>query len=158
MKRILGIDPGLYKTGYGILEGSAALDWGCICPPKTSTLSQRLAIIHQSLSKLIDDYQITTLAIEKQFIGINKSAILNLGMVRGICLLLAAQKSLEVEEFTPSKVKKAATGKGNASKAQIQYYMSKRLNISQEQLPEDAADALALALCLTPQLNLKASL
>jgi crossover junction endodeoxyribonuclease RuvC len=145
---ILGIDPGLRITGYGLLDAAGqALDWGCICPPVKAPLEERLYIVASSVEELIERFSPSALSVEMQFVHLNPQSALKLGMVRGALLFLAQKKGLKVAQYSPSSIKKACTGRGKAHKTQMQYFISQRLSICLSQLPEDAADALAAALC-----------
>jgi crossover junction endodeoxyribonuclease RuvC len=158
---ILGIDPGLHSTGYGFISSSniplKIFDWGCICPPTNVLISERLRIINDCLQTLIEQYPTCAISIETQFVFKNVNTALKLGMVRGIVLLLASQKGIPVFEYTPTKIKKACTGKGRASKSQMKYMIGTHLGLDPKHLQEDAADALAIASChrqLSPYINL----
>ncbi len=147
---VLGVDPGLQRTGYGIIQednGSLqALDYGVIKLPETLSTGEKLCAIHESLRELMLRYSVQYMATETQFVACNVSSAIKLGMVRGVTLALAHLLGVNVVEYAPTRIKKAATGKGSASKGQVQFMISARLNL--ETLPpEDAADALAMALC-----------
>jgi crossover junction endodeoxyribonuclease RuvC len=147
---ILGVDPGLRQTGYGILKkidgAPHALDYGVIKLPENMSLPHRLCAIHEALRELILRHSVETIATETQFVARNISSTIKLGMVRGVTLALAGLLDLNVVEYAPTRIKKAATGKGLATKAQIQFMMMTRLKLENVP-PEDAADALAMALC-----------
>ncbi len=148
---ILGIDPGTTITGYGVLarEGNAyeALDFGSIKPPAKALLSTRYLIIFDSLLELIDTFKPTEMAIETQYVKHNIQSAIKLGMARGSALLAAKKKGLSVYGYAPSRAKLAVVGTGSASKQQVQGMVQRLLNLSLSVFPEDAADALALAIC-----------
>lgn len=146
---ILGIDPGTVATGYAFLEvrgGSVKpLDFGVI-RPKKGPLSSRQLTLFESIEKLLSERPATSVAVENQFVHKNPRGALTLGMARGLVLLAAARRQIPVFQYAPSKVKLTATGSGRASKDQVVQMIKMRLNLSCT-LPEDAADACAVALC-----------
>ncbi len=148
---ILGIDPGTCITGYGVISylhhSQQALDYGCIRPPVKSILSQRYLIIFESLVKLIDKYKPDAVSIETQFVYKNPQSAIKLGMARGMGVLAAAKQSIPIFEYTPKKAKLSVVGTGAASKHQVQKMMQILFKLPSIPEPEDAADALALALC-----------
>jgi crossover junction endodeoxyribonuclease RuvC len=148
---IVGIDPGTTITGYGIIkvEGSSylALDYGCIRPPKNLKLSERYLIIFNALEELFQMHQPDVISIETQFVQKNVQSAIKLGMARGMAILAAKRRGLPVFEYAPLKAKKAVVGTGTASKQQVQWMMKSLLNLATIPTPEDAADALALAIC-----------
>ena len=149
--KIIGIDPGTVVTGYGILDASdsrsfRAIDYGCIRPPRKDKLSKRYRIIYEALCELLDKHTPDALVVETQYVGKNPQSAIKLGMARGMAILAATLRDIPVFEYSPSKVKSAAVGKGNAKKHQVQSMVKVLLNLSAEP-PEDAADALALAIC-----------
>lgn len=148
---IIGIDPGTRVTGYGVLrkEGRKLklLDYGTIRPEPTLILHLRYRILHESVHELLDTFQPTAMSIETQFVYKNAASALKLGMARGVLLLAATQKEIPIYEYTPSSAKSSVAGKGNASKPQVQRMIQYLLELSHPPTPEDAADALALAIC-----------
>lgn len=149
--KVFGVDPGNAVTGYGvvIVEGNVyrALDFGCIRPPAKAVPSRRRLVIFESLCHLLDVHQPDAMAIESQFVLHNVQTALKLGMVRGIAALAATQRQIPVYEYAPSKAKQAVTGRGGAPKEQVQGMMQRLLNLTHPPTPEDASDALALAIC-----------
>ncbi len=152
MQRILGLDPGLAIVGFGALEwdgqpGShpALLDFGIIETPKQSEIGSRLQTIHDDLHQLIDLVQPTLVAVEKLFFYRMGNTIA-VAQARGVLVLVLAQRSLPYIEFTPAQVKQALTGYGNAGKAEVQAAVQRELNLERIPRPDDAADAVALAL------------
>lgn len=150
-KRILGVDPGTQVTGYGIIEqtdrGLVAIDFGCIRPPQKLPLPQRYLAIFNGINHLIDRFAPDALAVETQFVQKNIQSAMKLGMARASVLLAAAHHGIEIFEYAPRKAKKAVVGNGGASKLQVQRMIQMILKLSVLPEPEDAADALALAVC-----------
>lgn len=148
---IIGIDPGTTITGFGIIEvalsGLILIDYGCIKPPAKLKLSERYRIIHESVATLIQKYQPNAMSVELQFVNRNPSSALKLGMARGVIVLAATLKNIEVFEYSPKSAKLAVTGSGNASKHQVQAMIQNQFSLKTPPTPEDAADALALAIC-----------
>ena len=148
---ILGIDPGTCITGYGVISYSEhnaqALDYGCIRPPGKNRLSQKYLIIFESLCALIEKYKPNAVSVETQFVHKNPQSAIKLGMARGMVVLAATRQGIPVYEYSPKKAKLAVVGNGSASKTQVQKMMQMLLKLPTLPEPEDAADALALALC-----------
>ncbi len=148
---ILGIDPGTCITGYGVISHShksqTALGYGCIRPPKTGSAPEKYRVIFESIETLIETYKPDVLSVETQFVYKNVQSAMKLGMARGMALLAAARRNIPIFEYAPKKAKMAITGHGSASKEQVQKMIQLLLNLSVLPQPEDAADALALALC-----------
>jgi crossover junction endodeoxyribonuclease RuvC len=149
--RILGIDPGTATTGFGILDRQynrfSVIDFGIIETTPDQDMPQRLQKIHQGISWLIKSYQPDELAVEELFFNRNITTAITVGQARGVVLLAAAENNLPVSEYTPLQVKQAITGYGNASKKQVQYMVTNILGLSAIPKPDDAADALAIAVC-----------
>ena len=148
---IIGIDPGTIITGYGILlldhKGIQVLDFGAIKPPKKAPLSERYVCLFEGVKSLVESFKPTALAIETQFVGKNSSSAIKLGMARGAAVIAAGLSKIPIFEYAPKEAKKAVVGYGGASKFQVQAMMQQLLNLSKPPEPEDAADALAIALC-----------
>ena len=148
--RIIGIDPGLRHTGWGIveIEGSRLSYIGCgvIEPSTTADLADRLAAIHEGLRVVIHDYAPHEAAVEETYVNKDARATLKLGAARGIALLVPAQAGLKVAEYAANQVKKSVVGAGHAEKAQIRL-MVKVLLPKAEFRTDDMADALAIAIC-----------
>lgn len=147
---IIGVDPGTRMTGFGIIEhvnnSYRVLDFGVIQPPLKAPLEKRYLAIFLALEHLMEKYKPVCLAVETQYVDKNVQSAIKLGMARGVAILAAAKAGLEVNEYSPSMAKKAVVGKGGASKKQMQKMIQLLLNLDQE-IKEDAADALALAIC-----------
>ena len=149
--RVIGIDPGTRITGFGLLHAInnqlQAIDFGCITPPKKAPITNCHVIIYESVCELIRLHKPHAMSIETQFIGKNPSSAIKLSMVRGVVALAASQSGIPVFEYSPKEAKKAVTGIGAASKSQVQNMVRSLLRLSVIPEPEDAADALALAIC-----------
>jgi crossover junction endodeoxyribonuclease RuvC len=150
-KIIIGIDPGTRLTGYGIIKVShntlLPLDFGCIRPPADKPLSERYAIIFRSLEELLEAYTPIEMAIETQFVHKNVQSAMKLGIAMGCALLTGKLKGLKVFGYSPREVKCAIVGTGKASKEQVENAITRYLNLKHPPTPQDAADALAIALC-----------
>jgi crossover junction endodeoxyribonuclease RuvC len=148
---VLGVDPGTARTGYGLVaEGSGrlrALDWGVIATEKDTPMPTRLLAIYDRLGQLIRLHRPAALAVEEIFFNRNVRSALAVGQARGVVLLTAAEAGLPVLEYTPPQVKQAVTGYGGAGKAQLQAMVKLILGLGETPRPDDAADALAVAIC-----------
>jgi len=148
---VLGIDPGVAITGYGLLEGPAEdarlISSGVITTDSTFPLSQRLLIVHDALTRLVHHHRPQVAAVEELFFGRNARTALAVGQGRGAALLTLAQAGLPVHQYTPMQVKQAVVGYGRASKEQIQEMVRLLLHLEAAPQPDDAADAVAVAIC-----------
>lgn len=148
---VLGIDPGTAMTGYGVVQRSGSvltlLDYGCLQTPSTDPLPQRLLQIHTGLELLINTHNPDLLGVERLFFNKNVQTAFAVGQARGVALLIAAQHGLPVVEFGPHEVKLAVTGYGRAPKEQVQRMVQALLGMATLPRPDDAADALAVAIC-----------
>lgn len=148
---ILGIDPGTRITGYGVIKHHShktiALDYGCIRPPGKVASSKGYHIIFQGIEELIETYRPEAVSVESQFMQKNAMSAMKLGMARAMALLAAERAGIPIFEYAPKKAKKAVVGHGSASKEQVQRMIQTLLFLETPPTPEDAADALALALC-----------
>ena len=148
---IIGVDPGTIVCGYGIIETDGtthrALDYGCIRPPRTLELSERYLVLFNSLDELLSRYKPKALAVETQYVNKNPQSAIKLGMARGTVIVAAGIKKISIAEYSPAKAKLAVVGNGRASKGQVQAMVQRLLNLATPPSPEDAADALALAIC-----------
>ena len=146
--RIIGIDPGLRNTGWGIIEFKnnrlIHIDNGRISPPSISSVGERLLFLESKLSVIVKKYNPNLSAIEQIFVGPGTGSSLKLGMARGVSILVLAQAGLQIKELPPKLVKKTVTGYGSASKDQIKSMIEKLLNIIPKN--EDSSDALAIAI------------
>lgn len=148
---ILGVDPGTVITGYGLLEHSGnkfkLLEYGTICSMKTDEGAVRLNQIYTGMINLIEKFKPDHIAIEELFFNKNVKTALEVGQARGVLMLAAYQKGVQIHEYTPLQVKQAVVGYGRAEKKQVQFMVKAILNIPEIPRPDDAADALALAIC-----------
>lgn len=147
---IMGIDPGTRVTGYGIIKNSTiieAIDYGCIKPPSNLPLEERYLIIHNAIETLIEKFCPSAIVVETQFVKKNVQSAMKLGMARGIIILSATKRKIPKFEYAPKKAKLAVVGNGQASKFQVQKMVQMILKLPMPPTPEDAADALALAIC-----------
>lgn len=148
--RILGIDPGLRTTGFGVIgrEGSrlAYVTSGCIKSDASGGLPERLKAIYEGLAQIVREHQPAEVAVEKVFVNVNPQSTLLLGQARGAAICAAVMAGLPVYEYTPQQVKQAVVGKGSARKEQVQE-MVRRLLALAGHPSTDAADALACAIC-----------
>lgn len=148
---VLGIDPGVAITGYGLLAGPAEdarlVASGVITTPSTFSLSRRLLVIRDELARLIACYRPQVAAVEELFFGRNARTALNVGHGRGAALLALAEAGLTVYEYTPMQVKQAVVGYGRADKTQVQEMVRLLLHLDSVPQPDDAADAVAVAFC-----------
>ncbi len=149
--KALGIDPGTATTGYGILESDGdeirVVDYGCIKTSSKETSSARLKKIHSDLKKIISKHKPKCVVVERLFFGANTKTAMAVGQARGVILLTASQAGLDIAEYTPLEIKIALTGYGRADKQQIQQMVKRLLKLDAVPKPDDAADALAVALC-----------
>ena len=148
---ILGIDPGLVITGYGIIRvrnnNFELIDFGTIVPENNKPLSQRLNVIYEDVLYILNKYNPSVMAIEEVFFGKNVKSALLLGHARGVPMVCASIHKIPVFEYSARKVKQSITGNGNAHKSQVKYMISKEFNINNDNFSSDASDALAIALC-----------
>lgn len=148
---ILGVDPGTRITGYGVIKVTGnqhePLDFGCIRPKERSSPQERYLTIFEGIEHLLEKFHPDAVSVESQFLHKNAQSAIKLGMARGMVLLAAAKKRIPLFEYAPKKAKLAVVGKGGASKQQVQKMIQLLLRLSTPPEPEDAADALALALC-----------
>lgn len=144
--RILGIDPGTGICGFGVIEGTTALDYGVIATPPHTPLPDRLEDIYNSLHEIIDQNHPDVMSIEKLFFKQNITTGISVAEARGVCLLVAKQYNLPIFEYSPNQIKKAICGYGQAHKPQIQEMVRLHLHLDQVPKPDDAADALAAAI------------
>ena len=148
--RLLGIDPGSYICGYGVLEakrtGFSVIECGCIRASAKEDIGSRLHTIYTDVLSVIDLYAPEELILEEAFFAKNPKSALVLGQVRGVVILAAATRKVHMVEISAKQVKKRITGNGNADKIVVQEMLRHRLNLSAASIPLDASDALAIAL------------
>jgi len=148
---ILGIDPGTATTGYGVLRSQKnkleVLDVGCIKTNKNLAIPERLDLIAKELKKIIKKYKPQIMAVEELFFFKNAKTVITVGQARGVILFVGKNQGLEIHEYTPLQVKQAVVGYGRAEKKQVQQMVKAILGLKVIPKPDDAADALAVALC-----------
>ena len=156
---ILGIDPGTATTGFGVIEKRSSnikyIACGAILTDKDTPMPLRLEQIYRELNTLIDEHKPEVIVTEQLFFSNNVTTALQVGRTVGIVLLTAAQRHLPWLEYRPAEVKQAVVGYGNADKKQVQYMVKQLLSLSQTPKPDDAADALAIAICHAHSAHLK---
>ena len=158
--RILGIDPGYALVGYGIIDYDGykqeIVDYGVISTPKEETLPNRLYVIHQTLKRIIEIYKPDVVSVEELFYFKNQKTIIPVAEARGVIVLTCKECGLDVYEYTPLQIKQALTGVGRAEKQQVQFMVKTLLGLDKIPKPDDAADAVATALChsqINPRIN-----
>lgn len=149
---ILGIDPGLAATGYGLIQADGqgqyqCVEYGVLTTPAGISDADRLKILFSELTELINQHQPQSSAVEKLYFQKNVKTALSVGQARGVTLLTLAQAGLPVFEYNPNEVKQTVCGYGNADKIQVQHMVQTLLNLKELPKPDDAADALAIAIC-----------
>src|SRR5215211_5665735 len=148
--RVLGVDPGLGRCGWAVLEGrggrAAAAGYGTISTAGEQ-VAPRLADLAARLREVLDGHRPEALAIERVFFNANVQTAMTVGQASGVVLLLAAERGLPVSAYTPPQVKQAVTGSGSAPKEQVGYMVKALLGLAAVPTPADTADALAVALC-----------
>lgn len=157
---VLGIDPGLSVTGYGLVEGShppRPHRAGVIRTEPDLTTPERLAELYSGLTEVISDTGPDVVALETVFTNRNLQTAISVGRASGIALLAAAEAGLAVFEYVPTAIKSAVTGDGSANKEQVQQMVTRLLHLDEAPKPADAADALAIALCHLRAAPLEAS-
>jgi len=149
--RILGLDPGSRHTGYGLIETEAgslrALAHGRFTCSAAKPVAVRLAHMAAELTALLSRWQPEIAVLETPFLGMNTRSLVVLAQARGALLAALAAQGLEIDEYTPAEVKNAVTGHGRADKGQVAKMVGLHLSLAENQLSEDAADALAIAIC-----------
>jgi crossover junction endodeoxyribonuclease RuvC len=168
MVLILGIDPGTAIMGYGLVESGASdsanardalgalrpgserlkmVEYGALLTPANAPLSERLPLLYDGLVKIITEYKPQGMAIEELFFSKNVRTGLSVAHARGVAILAGAHSGLSIGEYTPLQVKQAVVGYGKATKEQVQIMVKVLLNMDHTPRPDDAADALAIAIC-----------
>lgn len=156
---ILGIDPGYAIVGYGIIDTNKpnmVVDYGAITTPKEDSMPIRLQAIDESLRYLFDKFKPDVVAVEELFYFKNQKTVIPVAEARGVIILACQKYCGNIYEYTPLQIKQALTGQGRAEKAQVQYMVKAILGLNSIPKPDDAADALAVAIChsqTSPSLN-----
>ena len=148
---ILGIDPGTVTMGYGVIEAiedeMSVVDCSALTSPARSPIGERLSYMYHRLVEIISEYQPDAVAIEQPFMAKNVKAALAIGKAQAVAILAAANKGIPIYEYTPAQVKQRVTNYGASSKEQVQEMVRLQLGLAEVPQPNDAADALAVAIC-----------
>lgn len=154
---VLGIDPGLAHTGWGIVEQCgprlSCVAYGCVATPTSQPLAERLMKIHHQIGAVVERFRPECVGIETVWFGQNVTAAFATGQARGAALVACAEGGLAVGEYTPRQIKLAVVGEGSAEKDQVQYMVRHLLSLDRIPEPDHAADALAAAICYTTHEN-----
>ncbi len=149
--KILGIDPGTKVMGYGVIESEddeiALVDYGALISPDHTSIAVRLSLIYSELQEIIRQHHPDAVAVEQPFISKNVKSAMAIGRAQAIALLAAANRGIPTYEYTPAQVKQRVANYGASSKEQIQEMVRLQLNLDEVPQPDDAADALAVAIC-----------
>lgn len=149
-QKILGIDPGTHRLGWGIIEGTASqpqlVDCGCLEFPPSTPASGYLLQIHQFLTSLLTEHEIETAGIEKLFAQHNQTTVISVAQARGVLLLTLAEHGVPYREFSPNTIKSAVAGSGSAGKLEVARMVRLLLGLGQTKLRDDTTDALAIAI------------
>ena len=148
---VIGIDPGTAIMGYGIIEYKnskhTSIAYGVLRTDKDLKTEIRLRELFTGLNDILDEYKPDVMAVEELFFNRNTTNAISVGQARGVAMLVAGLRDMQVGEYTPLQVKQAVVGYGRAEKTQVQYMTRKLLNLPEAPKPDDAADALAVAIC-----------
>ena len=149
-KIILGIDPGYARVGWGVISACGnvvrCLGYGCFETTPDEEMGQRLAMINNELLKVIEKYRPDDVAVEELFFGRNVTTAIKVSHARGVILLRAVEHTGRIYEYKPNQIKQTVTGAGHADKQQMQFMVQRLLGLSEKPKPDDAADALAVAI------------
>lgn len=149
--RILGVDPGIATCGYGVVDSSGNLlrmvTYGAVETDKNLAVERRLQLVYEGISELITTYQPDIISVEQLFFNRNVTTAIVVGQARGVILLAASQQGLPIMEYTPLQVKQSVVGYGKATKEQVILMVQRLLALREKPKPDDAADALAMAIC-----------
>jgi len=160
--RILGLDPGTATTGYGIIDAKdghlQVVAYGVVLTPAGDPAPERLQSIFRQMNALLAEYRPDTAGVEQLFFGRNITTAIAVGQARGVLLLALAEAGVPVSEYSPPKVKEAVTGYGKAEKAQVQLMVRHLLDLAETPHPDDAADALAVAIAHAQHESFRAAL
>ena len=160
--RILGIDPGTVTMGYGVIESQGdeitLIDFGALTSPARSPIGERLRYLYEALLGIIARYHPDAVAVEQPFMARNVRAALAIGRAQAMAILAAANKGIPTYEYTPAQVKQRVANYGASSKEQIQEMVRLQLGLAEVPQPNDAADALAVALCHRQETHLESLL
>ena len=156
--RILGIDPGTITMGYGVVESRddeiALIDCGALVSPERSPIGERLSYLYHELLEIIEHHQPDTVAVEQPFVAKNARTALAIGRAQAVALLAAANKGIPTYEYTPTQIKQQVANYGASSKEQVQEMVKLQPGLAEVPQPNDAADALAVAICHLREIHL----
>jgi crossover junction endodeoxyribonuclease RuvC len=156
--RILGIDPGTVVMGYGVIESEndevVLIDFGALVGPERSPIGERLSYLYNRLQEIIERHQPDAVVVEQPFIAKNVRSALAIGRAQAIALLAAAGRGIPTQEYTPAQIKQRVANYGASSKEQIQEMVRLQLGLAEVPQPNDAADALAVAICHLREIHL----
>ena len=156
--RILGIDPSTRAMGFGVIESrqdkTALINCGALISPRHFSMGERLSFLYEKLSEIISRYQPDAVAVEQPFVAKNVRSTLAIGRAQAIAILAAVNMGIPTYEYTPTRIKQMITNYGASSKEQIQEMVRLQLGLSQIPQPNDAADALAVAICHLSEIHL----
>ncbi len=149
---ILGLDPGLATMGFGVVEklkndDTVALDYGVVNTPKNESLPVRLAMLEEGINRILEKYKPEEIAVEELFFSKNITTGIPVAHARGVMLLTCIKYCGRLYEYTPNQIKQSLTGYGKADKVQMMHVVTSLLHLNKIPRPDDAADALAVALC-----------
>jgi len=160
--RILGVDPGTVRMGYGVIEGEGddvrAVDFGVLTAPASIEMPARLAILFDALTEVVARHKPDVVAVEEPFVAANVRSAMLVGEARALALLAAARARIPVRQYSPAEVKQSVTGHGASPKEQVQTMVKLILRLDDIPRPNDAADALAVALCHVRNVRLEQAL
>jgi crossover junction endodeoxyribonuclease RuvC len=148
---VIGVDPGTAITGYGLVRERSdgqveAVAYGVVTTPARTPLPERLQMIYRGLQEVVSEYAPKSAAVEKLLFGRNVTTAMSVGQARGVALLALADSGLTIAEYAPMEIKQAVAGYGNADKTQVQEMVRLLLELDEIPRPDDAADALAVAI------------
>ncbi|MFC1990750.1 crossover junction endodeoxyribonuclease RuvC [Chloroflexota bacterium] len=156
--RILGIDPGTLIMGYGVVESSdgeiAMVDCGALTSPERSPIGERLSYLYSELLEIIQRYQPDAMAVEQPFVAKNVRTALAIGRAQAVAILAAANRGIPTYEYTPARIKQSVASYGASSKEQVQEMVRLQLGLAEVPQPNDAADALAVAICHLSEIHI----
>jgi crossover junction endodeoxyribonuclease RuvC len=156
--KILGIDPGTRVMGYGVIDSQndnvALIDFGAVTVPERSPIGERLNRLYKEILKVIQNHRPDVVAVEQPFVSKNVKTAMAIGRAQAIALLAAASKGIPTYEYTPAQVKHRVANYGASSKEQVQEMVRLQLGLDEVPQPNDAADALAVAICHVQQMHL----
>ena len=156
--KVLGIDPGTRIMGYGVIEGKdneiALVDYGALVSPERSPIGERLSYLYNELLEIIQRYRPDAVAVEQPFFAKNARSALAIGRAQAVALLAAANRGIPTHEYTPTQIKQSVANYGASSKEQIQEMVRLQLGLAEVPQPNDAADALAVAICHLSEIHL----